>query len=541
MEILLREDEMRSFESNNVCHDNSRRNFLIGLGAVAGGATLGSLSWCSAAEELVNHGTARIQRRKPRTANVGVFGVGHYTYWTQFEGLREELLEKLDVLVKRVQAEEVKVTNFGMIDNAEGAFELLPKLKAKNLDLIFCDMLTYATSSTFGILIRELDVPVVLVALQPLKALDYAKANTRMQLKNDDFCSVPEFTGVAIRMGKRPPPIILGTLDDDPKAEAELKEWCNIAKVLHDLHGARIGHFGHVLESMLDMHSDPTAFTAAFGCHIVQTEADDLLRLYNTVKGPEIEEKKKQILEVFDTPDPKSDPITRKLTDDDLQMAARVAVTLDKFVAEKKLDGLAYYYEGQQDSDMRRVVTNLIVGNSLLTGAGFPMCGESDLKTCIAMLIMDRLDIGGSFAEFHPIDFQEGFVLVGHDGPHHINIAAGKPVLRSLLKYHGKPGSGAGVEFKIKEGPITMLSIGITAQGKFKFVIGEGESVRGMIPATGNTNTRGFFKPDVRTFLKEWSAQGPTHHFALGIGHHGKTIQRIAGVLGIESVIVCPQ
>ena len=113
------------------------------------------------------------------------------------------------------------------------------------------------------------------------------------------------------------------------------------------------------------------------------------------------------------------------------------------------------------------------------------MCGESDLKTCIAMLIMDRLDIGGSFAEFHPIDFREGFVLVGHDGPHHINIAEGKPVLRSLLKYHGKPGSGASVEFKIKEGPITMLSIGVTYEGKFKFVIAEGRERPRPDPADG--------------------------------------------------------
>ena len=34
----------------------------------------------------------RIPRRRPRTANVGLFGVGHYTYWGQFEGLRDELL-----------------------------------------------------------------------------------------------------------------------------------------------------------------------------------------------------------------------------------------------------------------------------------------------------------------------------------------------------------------------------------------------------------------------------------------------------------------
>ena len=41
-------------------------------------------------------------------------------------------------------------------------------------------------------------------------------------------------------------------------------------------------------------------------------------------------------------------------------------------------------------------------------------------------MIMDRLDIGGSFAEFHPVDFEQDSVLVGHDGPHHINIAASR-------------------------------------------------------------------------------------------------------------------
>jgi len=151
---------------------------------------------------------------------------------------------------------------------------------------------------------------------------------------------------------------------------------------------------------------------------------------------------------------------------------------------------------------------------------------------------MDRLEIGGSFAEFHPIDFNEGFVLVGHDGPHHLNVAEGRPVLRSLLKYHGKPGSGASVEFKLKEGPITMLGIGVTRSGGFKFIVAEGQSVRGPIPATGNTNTRGFFKPDVRTFLKRWVAEGPTHHFALGVGHHASTLEKIASVLGLEIAVV---
>ena len=481
----------------------------------------------------------RTARRKPRTARVGVFGVGFHAYWPQFPGLLDDLRGKLATFVEKLSEKTrgVEVIEFGIVDDAESAYALLPRLKAADLDLVFCDMLTYATSATFAVLIRDLDVPVVLVALQPLKAMDYARASTYVQLSSDDFCSVPEFTGVAIRMGRKPPPVILGTLDDDPVADAEIAQWCDIAMVLHDLKRARIGHFGHPIEHMLDMQTDQAALTAAFGCHVVQTEADDLLRLERSVAESQIGPKKAQILDLFDTPDPGCDPLTAKLTDEDLYVAARVAVALDKFVDEHHLDGLAYYYAGEDGSPMRRLVANLIVGNSLLTAAGFPMCGESDLKTCIAMLVMDRLDIGGSFAEFHPIDFNEGFVLVGHDGPHHVNIAEGKPVLRSLLKYHGKPGSGAGVEFKIREGPITMLSIGVTHGGRFKFVIAEGQSVRGPIPPTGNTNTRGFFEPDVRTFLKRWVAEGPTHHFALGVGHHAGTIAKIAEHLGIEHVI----
>lgn len=479
-----------------------------------------------------------VSRRKPRTAAIGIFGVGYHVYWKQFPGLLDELLVKLDVLVQKVQAAGVQVTNFGMVDKAETAYALLPRLKAANLDLVFCDMLTYATSASFATIVRGLDIPIVLVALQPLAAMDYANATTHIQLANDDFCSVPEFTGVAIRMGKQPPPVILGTLHHDPQADREIAEWCDIAMALHHVKNARIGHFGHPIEHMLDMQTDQTALTATFGCHLVQTEADDLLLCERQVSETETGAKIAEILDLFDTPDPGVDPLTSKLTDDHLRRAARVAVALDRFVEMHNLDGLAYYYEGEPGSQLRSIVTNLIVGNSLLTAAGFPMCGESDLKTCLAMLLMDRLNIGGSFAEFHPMDLREGFVLVGHDGPHHINIADGKPKLRSLVKYHGKPGSGASVEFKIKEGPITMLSISTNAQGRFKFVIAEGQSVQGPIPATGNTNTRGFFCPDVRTFLKRWVAEGPTHHFALGIGHHAEALRQIGVALNVESVVI---
>ena len=479
-----------------------------------------------------------IQRLKKRTARIGIFAVGHDTYWSQFEGLLDRLLHFHSIFKKMTEENDVQVTDYGMIDSSIKSYDIVNKMKGDNLDLLFCNMVTYATSSVFAPIIHNMDTPVILVALQPLERMDYTKACTFMQLENDNICSVPEFTGVAERMGRKVHDVIIGTLYNDTGAKEEIREWCDIAKVLHDLKGARIGLMGHVMEAMYDMHTDPTAISAAFGIHVPLLEVDDVICLYHTVNEKEIESKKELILQEFDMPDPKSDPVTVKLTDADFHQAAKTAAALDKLMDKYNLTGLAYYYEGLEDSLHRLISSSFIVGNSILNAQGIPMCGEYDIKTCIAMLIMDRLDIGGSFAEFHPFDFREDFILVGHDGPHHIAIADGRPALRSLTKYHGKPGSGASVEFKLKEGPITMLGITQKADGKFKFVIGEGISRKGPIPPTGNTNTRGFFEPNTKDFIKAWVMEGPTHHYALGVGHHANSLKKIGEILGIESVIV---
>ena len=479
-----------------------------------------------------------IERKTQRTARIGIFAVGHSVYWDQFSGLLDNLMNHHRHFAEKLTANSVEVVDFGMIDTNEKGYAAISRINSAEIDLLMCNMVTYATSSVFAPILKQAAAPMILVALQPLKGLDYTKASTFMQLENDNICSVPEFMGVAQRFRKPIRDVVIGTLYDDPEADRELAQWCDIAKVLHSLKGARIGLMGHTLEAMYDMHADPTAISAAFDLHVPLLEIDDVLDVYNTVTEAEIQAKIAVIDREFDMPDPKSDPVTMKLTDEDKYQAAKSAVALDKFVEKHNLTGLAYYYEGQADSLHRTVSTTFIVGNSILNAQGIPMCGEYDIKTCIAMLIMDRLDIGGSFAEFHPFDFLEDFILVGHDGPHHLRIAEGKPILRSLKKFHGKPGHGASVEFKLKEGPITMLGITSKADGSFKFVIGEGYSKKGPIPPTGNTNTRGFFAPTTREFVKKWVMEGPTHHYALGIGHHADTIAKIGDILGIETVIV---
>lgn len=474
------------------------------------------------------------------SGRLGVFATGHHIYWPQFPGLKEKILRHYDYFLRKLResARATIVAFDDLCDNSHKAFEVGDFFASQQLDLLFCYVATYTPSADVLPVIQRAGVPVVLLGLQPSSSMDYPNATTQIQLENDNATSLPEISGAMIRFNQKPVDCIVGMLYEDERAWRRMLDWCEVATVLHELKNARIGLMGHVYEGMLDMNSDPAMFDAHFGMHVEHIEMDDLRKRLDSITGEEEEAKMNEIKSIFEFPEPGKDPITRKAREEDLEWPATVACAMDKLADDFRLTGLAYYYRGLDSSEFERIHSAMIIGNSLLTSRGTPVSGEFDLKNCVAMLIMNRFGAGGSFAEFHPVDFDDDMVLVGHDGPHHLGIADGKPVLRVLSVYHGKRGRGPSVEYKLKVGPITILGLTQTYEGQFKMVVAEGESLAGPIPATGNTNTRGKFKPDVRTFLERWTLEGPTHHFALGTGHLAHKIKMLAKCLNIECVCV---
>jgi L-arabinose isomerase len=148
----------------------------------------------------------------------------------------------------------------------------------------------------------------------------------------------------------------------------------------------------------------------------------------------------------------------------DLRWSARVAAAMDALVAERQLNGIAYYYRGR--GVLEELGASLILGGSRLTARGIPCAGEGDLKTAAAMMILDRLGAGGAYTEFYAMGMAEGFMLMGHDGPGHLAIGDRRPTLRGLGLYHGKAGHGASVEFNVKTGPVTIVGMTQTADGR---------------------------------------------------------------------------
>ncbi len=468
---------------------------------------------------------------------VGVFGIGLAAYWPQFEGLRERLEGYQTGLERNLAGLGAEVVSAGLVDTPERAREAGALLATEQVDLMMLYPATYATSSQVLPAVQAAKAPVVILNLQPTRSVDYERMTTGEWLANCSACCVPELAGAFTR-ASLPYRTVTGTLLDGDPAWNAIREWIDAARAVRSLRLARLGFLGHTYPGMLDMYSDFTQVHAQIGAHVEVLEIDDLVKRVEAADGEAIARKADEIRAMFALADPGVDPIADEITPARFEWSARVAVGLDRLVEDFALDGLAYYYRGADGSLSERVGAGLIVGNSLLTARGVPAAGEGDLKTDVAMLLLDRLGAGGSYTEFYALDFDDDFVLMGHDGPGHVAISDERPVLRALKLYHGKAGAGLSVEFKVRLGPVTILGLSQTADGRLKLIAAEGESIPGPTFRIGNTNSRIRFAARPAPFLDAWCAEGPTHHVALGVGHQIGRVRKAADLLGLELAVV---
>ena len=272
--------------------------------------------------------------------------------------------------------------------------------------------------------------PVVILNLQPTRTLDY-EAHDHRRVARELLGVLRARSSPARSRGARIPyRTVTGTLLDGDPAWDAIGDGSTAAAAVRSLRTARLGFLGHTYPGMLDMYSDFTQVHAQTGAHVEVLEIDDLVaRVEAATAGGRRAQGRRDPRSCSTWPSRARIPIAGEITPEAFEWSARVAVGLDALV-----DGLR---AGRADLLLPRrrrqrrtsaSAAGLIVGNSLLTARGVPASGEGDLKTNIAMLLLDRLGAGGSYTEFYALDFDEEFMLMGHDGPGHVAISDGRPV-----------------------------------------------------------------------------------------------------------------
>jgi L-arabinose isomerase len=472
-----------------------------------------------------------------RSVKVGLFGIGLDAYWPQFEGLEARLIGYVDKVEQKLARDGVSVVNLGLIDTPEKAVQAGHDFRTADVDVIFLYVTTYALSSTVLPVVRRAGVPVIVLNLQPVRAIDYASFNrlgdrTRMTgewLAHCAACPVPEIANVFTRTGIRFHQVT-GVLEGDAHVDAAIEDWIEAARVAHVLAHSKLGVMGRYYNGMLDIYSDMTFHSAAFGTLIEILEIDELAAIRAAIPENAVDEVLDLIKVQFDIEEG-CDPA-------ELRRAALTAAALFEMVERHDLGAIAYYYESQPGTVHEDIITSVIVGCSMLTAAGVPVAGEYEVKNAQAMKIMDAFGAGGSFTEYYAMDFEDDIVLMGHDGPGHTKIAQGKTKIRPLEVYHGKVGAGVSVEMSVRHGPVTLLSV-VETKGRIQLLVAEGESVPGPILEIGNTNSRYRFPTGARGFVEAWNAAAPAHHCAVGVGHIAGRIEKLGALLDLEVIRIC--
>ena len=471
----------------------------------------------------------------PSPLKVGLFSIGLDTYWAQFDGLLDHLMGYHAEIQHRLLGMDIDIIDAGMVDNVEKAQMAAQQFKQEDVDIIFLFISTYALSSTVLPVVQKAKVPVVMLNLQPVAQLDYAKFNalgdrgkmTGIWLEHCQSCSVPELACVFNRSGIEYH-IVTGYLQE-AQAWKEVQDWVDAAKVVVGMRENRVGILGHYYCGMLDVYSDLTQQSAAFGNHFEILEMCELFDLRQSVTEAEVAQKIQEFHTKFQ--------VSSECEATELARAAKTSVALDKLIQRHQLGSMAYYYEGS--GEYENMVTSVIAGNTLLTGRNIPIAGECEVKNVQAMKILDLFGVGGSFSEFYLSDFIDNVVYLGHDGPAHFAISEGQVKLVPLPVYHGKPGKGLSIQMTVKHGPVTIMSVVQRRDGTLFLQVAEGESVPGPILQIGNTNSRYKFSIGAKGFMNNWSKGGPAHHCAIGVGHIGDKIEKLGLLLKLEVVRVC--
>ncbi|MCU1586101.1 MAG: L-arabinose isomerase [Microbacteriaceae bacterium] len=472
--------------------------------------------------------TALIQNLLPpkvrRRTRIGLVAGGLGTYWPQFPGLLPQLQESARYVSQRFEGLDAEVIDAGFISDAQEGVVAAEKLRVADCDLIVLFLTTYLTSSMVLPVAQRSNTPVLVIDLQPTEKMDHANFDTGLWLAYCGQCPVPEVGNVFRRAGI-PFRSVSGYLRQD-SAWHRIERWITAARVRATLRHARHGLMGHVYPGMLDVSTDLTLLPTTFGSHVEVLEFDDLRQRVEQVTDAEAEARMDLARQVFTLDD--------TVVTDDFAWGARVSVGLDRLVEDFDLDSLAYYHRGLDGEQHERLGAGMILGASLLTARGIPATGEYELRTTVAQLATQVAGAGGSFTEIQALNFEDDVVEMGHDGPAHLTVSSGQPLLRGLGVYHGKRGWGVSVEFDVRPGPVTLLGLGQDRDGGLAFVASQGVVVPGPLLAIGNTTSRVDFGRDPGEWVDAWSATGIGHHWSLSLGHRAADYQAAASLLGID-------
>ena len=466
-------------------------------------------------------------------AKVGVFSIALGAYLPQFPELVPEFKAQFEAF-KKTLPDTVEIIDGGMVTTKEESQAAGDKFRAADVDLVFLQLLTYATSYNMLPAVKDLDVPVVLVNVQKNKKPDYSNTDIPTWLGTLYACgAVGEMVADLERFGKRHA-VITGVVEGgDERVSTEIEDWCRAAQVRRRFRNTNLAQIGRPYPGMMDLYIDESNLYRRLGLYTKQFDWEKMWEIADDIDDEEkIREKAQDILDTFDIEGGGS---IEKVWD-----MAKYLVAFEQWVKDEELGLIASHYDGYSQGKAGVLDSMLIPAFSMLIKQGTACAVEGDIKVAMAMSILKTISGTGQLSEMYSIDFDDDICIIGHSGSGDYDFSkAKKPTMKIVPVFHGKTGGGYLTQFYPPTGDITYLAITQDGDGHFKFIAAEGVNEDGPIFTFGDTNMRTRFSIDAREFVNRWSEAGPTHHMAAAIGHHIHTIEKVAKIMNVPLEVVC--
>lgn len=461
---------------------------------------------------------------------IGVMAIALDAYFPQFEGLKENLTAQHEKLLE-VFPKDVELVSAGLVSTTDKSIEAGNLFRANDVDVLFVQTMTYSTSSNLLPAIRDLDVPIVLINAQKVKALDCETAGIADWLGDGFACGpVPEMVAVLQRFGKRYD-VITGYLDNDEIIAKEVEKWCSAAAVRRRFKTTKVGQIGRAYPGMMDLYVDETNLLNRMGLFVQQFDWEKMWRIADGITDEQrIKETAQKIYDTFE--------LEGNESVEDLYKLAAYVCGFEDLAKEYNLSMIASHYDGFAQGAAGELDGTLNPVYSMLIGEGVACAVEGDIKVAMAMSILKTISGTGTLGELYSLDFDNDIAILGHSGSGDAAISYKKPLMKIVKVFHGKTGGGFLTQFYPKLGDTTILAITQDGDGNFKMVAAEGVNEDGPVLHIGDTNQRTRFTCGMREFVNKWSYAGTTHHFAMASGRQIEKLKCVAKILNIPLEII---
>jgi L-arabinose isomerase len=385
--------------------------------------------------------------------------------------------------------------------------------------------LTYAPSHIALPALLKTRLPILIFNTQELYGVDAGTLGIDTT-RNHGMHGVQDLANVLLRAG-RPFDIVTGHYQD-PGTVAQVREWCDAARVAVHVRGLRIGLVGYAMEGMGDFGLDETAFLSQVGVEVRRIPMLSLAAQAAAAPEAEIAAEMARDRQMFQfAPD---------ITSAQHEASARLEWALRQTMAQRGMHGFAAHFMAVGEEG--RLQTLPFLAAAKLLGDGYGFGGEGDTTSAAAVCMMQALAGQANFTEMFTMDFSHNAALMMHMGEGNWCMARkDEPVhiLRSSLKeIMDVPVDPLLLAFTLEPGPCTLVSLTTAAGGQLRLLATEGEVVDH--PYIADLERPHYkFRPegDLADFLTRYSRHGGSHHQAMGYGHWAGTVEKLAALLGI--------